>query len=145
MKEQLKSALQSIFDKNEAIEDAAHKAQAERIARESEFQTRFMQKSEEVIKPALREIVDYIKSRGTNARILENASGPSRSVDLELNMGSVEGGPILRFIGETISGKVRIYVSPMVQRKRDEEMDLDSINADLVQDRAVTFIAAAIG
>jgi hypothetical protein len=152
MKENIRTALDSIFSAHEVKQRAADEAEDKRRNEEQAFLDAFVQKREGVIRPAMEEIGRAIKDKG-------------HSYDIVTDDGARRGGPSIRFcmpmgakyhtgydcpglevVADRHAHRVRFQESTMIPTRGGHsgsagEAPLDDVTPELIQEKILKVVA----
>jgi hypothetical protein len=158
MKDEIKSRLEAAFDKHEATKRAVADAKQVAESNEQRFLREFMEAQDSIIRPAMEEIGDYVKSKGyTYAVTAEDdkpsPDGKSRSspaaIRLTIFIGERRGPshefPTFSVICEKGQQKVRFHESTMSPGRGGHsgsagEAPLSEVTKDLIQEKILKIV-----
>lgn len=159
MKDDIKSRLDATFQKHEATKRAAIEAKQVAETKEQIFLREFMEARESIIRPAMEEIGEYVKSKGHNYEVSTEDDSPSldsrsRSTPASIHLTLGDGHrpshefPGFSVICEKGQQKVRFHESTMWPGRGGHagsagEASLSEVTKDLVQEKILKVVAAA--
>lgn len=127
MDDKIKDAISKVFEERQVQKKRSEEAQNARLTKEAENLENFKRIREEIIKPALQELIDFLAEKGQKAHITEedrsfqsglarNVGSANYSIQLNLFPKSIPTQPMapkFSFIYEETAGNVRIHATSL--------------------------------
>ena len=149
MKDELRQGLDAVFEMRRANRQAADDAKLAAEEKKAADLTHFETMKETVIRPAMAEIVDYLKGKDESCAISTEASRPP-NIGIDFFVGpsrrTANHGPFFGVVVEPPFNVVRFYQSTIDgsgtgPRAMSGSVPISELTKDLVQEKILSFIS----
>ena len=143
MKDEIKQGFDSALAKLRARDDAARRADEQRISERAKFETAYRTAVENVIVPALEEVRRLLEAQKWVCQV--NRIEHKLEVTLEAHQGDMHAveakrRPHISFSQDPHEPQMNVYTLTPQQSGGEGKYPLDAITADLIQEHALKFV-----